>query len=411
MMRLPVRKPALTVHRPLARRRGHSPVTQAVALLLLVVLTACGGGQVAGKPLPRYGIEVDLSAPEMYAAALRMAALARVEARAGQDELAAEHFRGAYKLHETTVFLFAYGQAAERAKLFAEAHEAAVRALSHDLTDDQHKALEDNEKRLAALVPPGLRRVAILVQPEGARVELAREGHDKLQGPERIVIGSGEVFLLPGIWHLETSAKGWSSELRTFQVGGGEGDVIAIQLHPEDQGPALVGTPNVRQPKVIEKHQIPEPQEKKVENKPGPTVIVEDHPRPPDRGFLNKYGPVTTTILGVLAVGAGGWFGYQTQVAANNANAVLPGGSQYNVGTYRQQNADFKAEADANSTRATGLFIGGGVLLAAGTVWWLLSPSAVSAPAPELTDSAPTRGWKLPVPSVSLHGVSLAWTF
>lgn len=410
MMRLLVRTPAWTDAR--RSRPLHSRGMRAVALLLLVALTACGGGQANGNLAPRHGIEVDLSAPEKYAAALRMAALARVEARAGLDELAAEHFRGAYKLHETPPFLFAYGQAAERAKLYAEAHEAAVRALSHDLSDEQRKVLEDNEKRLAALVPPNVQRVAILVQPEGARVELSREGFDKGRGPERTVIGSGEVFLLPGTWHLETSAKGWSSELRTFQVGGGEGDVIAIQLHREDEGPALVGTPNPKQPKVIEKRRIPEPQpEKKVEPGPGPTIVVEEHPKAPQRGFLSKYGPVTTTVLGVLAVGAGGWFGYQTQVAATNANDVLPGGANYNAKTYRALSQDYLDQANQNARLAQGLFVGGGVLLAAGTLWWVLSPSAASAPAPELTQTTPVRGWKLPVPSVSLQGVSLAWPF
>lgn len=418
MMRLPCRTPAQSearhsgdTGRAAVRRRLRQAWT-AVLAASLVLQSACGGGQAETRMAPRPGIEVDMSAPEKYAMALRMAALARVEARSGQDELAAEHFRAAYKLHETTQFLFAYGQAAERAKLYAEAHEAARRALTHDLTDEQRKSIEENVNRLAALVPPGLQRVAILVRPEGARVELSHEaaGNAKVpvrqgekQGSDRIVIGSGEVFLMPGTWHLETSAKGFSSELRTFQVGGTEGDVIAIQLHLEDQGPALVGTPNARQPKVIDKRPLPEGQEKKVEIKPGPTVYVETRPAPPAQGFVSKYGPVSTTVLGVLAVGVGGWFGYQTQVAGDNANAVLPGGANYNAKTYRQDNLDYLDQANQNARLAQGLFIGGGALIAAGTVWWMLSPSAASAPAPELS--------AVPKASFTLSGVALNWRF
>ncbi len=410
MMRLPCRMPVQTdARQPGDTAHGGSAYAALAALLVasLVMQTACGGGQAETRLAPRPGIEVDMSAPEKYAMALRMAALARVETRSGQDELAAEHFRAAYKLHETTQFLFAFGQAAERAGLHAEAHEAARRALTHDLSDEQRKSIEDNVKRLAALVPPGLQRVAILVKPQGARVELSREavGHAAVErrGPERIVIGSGEVFLKPGTWHLETSAKGFSSELRTFEVGGAEGDVIAIQLHLEDQGPALVGTPNAKQPKVIEKRLLPDGQEKKVEVKPGPTVYVETHPAPPQQGFVSKYGPVGTTILGVLAVGAGGWFGYQTQVAGDNANAVLPGGADYNAKTYRQDNLDYLDQANQNALLAQGLFIGGGALIAVGTVWWMLSPSAATAPAPELSAA--------PEPSFTLSGVALNWRF
>lgn len=394
--------------------------TRSVACLLVLQLAACGGAEVTAPVAGRRGIEVDLSGPERYAAALRLAALARVEARAGEDQLAAEHFRNAYRLQEAVPFLVAYAQAAERAGLFAEAHDALRRLLGHALSDDQRKIVEVQEKRVAALVPPGLQRVAILVAPDGARVELSREGADKtkLKGPERMLIGSGDVFLQPGAWNLETGAKGFNSELRTVQVGAPEANVVAIQLQPEDQGPALVGTPNARQPQQFDKRPIPLAQDKKPDTAKGPTLVIDDHPQSARRGFIATWGPIATTGLGVLAVGAGGWFGYQTQVAADNVASFQPGGSAYdakNLTTNQQTQLD---SVRANQRLANYAFIGGGTLVALGSLWWLLQPAAPSAaPSQELTHSArpqatlPSLSSLLPVPSVSWRGAALSWHF
>lgn len=387
--------------------------TRWLACLLTVQLAACSGAEVTSPAAGRRGIEVDLSGPERYAAALRLAALARVEARAGEDPLAAEHFRNAYRLQQAVPFLVAYAQAAERAGLFAEAHDALRRLLGHALSEDQRKIIETQEKRVAALVPPGLQRVAVLVSPDGARVEMSREGTTKRNGPERMLIGSGDVFLQPGTWNLETGAKGFNSELRTVQVGPPETNVVAIELQLEDQGPALVGTPNARQPRQIDKRPIPLVQDKKPDPPKGPTLTLGEVPQTAKRGFIATWGPIATTGLGVLVVGAGGWFGYQTQVAANDIAAVQPGGSDYvakNLTTNQQTQLD---SVHANQTLANYAFIGGGALVAIGSLWWLLQPAAQpEAPVQQLTEAPrPPTPSVLPVPTVSGRGAALTWKF
>lgn len=377
----------------------------------------------SGAQNDRFGVEIDeeIPASTRYAAALRLAALGRVEARAGSDELAAEHFRAAYRMQPQLEFLLAYARSAERAKLYAEAHEALRRALSHGLAAEERTRIAADIQRLQAQIPPGLVRVAVQVAPAGARLELTRQvAGAKVQDPrqagaarswDRLVLATGGVYLAPGTYAVYATAKGYQSEMKTLQVAREGAELIAVSLAAEEAGPQLAETHRHRQKPV-------EP-ENKLEDKPpveaqGPTVEFGVQPKS-SRSAIHTWGPLGTAALGVAAIGVGGFFGWQVTEAAASANDQA--GQGLSKSDYQANVEFYKQKARDNSSLANASFIGGGALLAVGTLWWALAPSAraaqaVAAPraAPGLAArSAPAVG--APQLSVSPSAVALQWTF
>lgn len=372
-------------------------------LLLAVWAVGCGGGLSdvsLGKPEP------EVATPARYAAALRLAALARVEARAGSDEVAAEHFRAAYRKYPDVGFLLAYARSAERAKLYAEAHDALRRALTHALADDEKTRINNEVERLQPLVPAGLVRVAIQVSPEGARVELTRQqagaaGRDpKKNGPgrtvDRVVLGTGWLFLQPGSWAIYSTAKGYQSDLSSLQVTPEGAELVAVGLSPEDAGPQFADT---TRPKVV-RQEGPDLEPKKPEEGP---VVEFQAPARPSRSRIHSIGPVVVSALGVLAVGAGGYFGWQATEQAKQANALLPSDSGYH-----DDFATFRTSVNNNAMLANYAFIGGGALVGLGTLWWLLAPSKTTAAA-DRPSGAPVAARLLPAVQLTPSGVALNW--
>ncbi len=386
-----------------------------LAFGMATALAGCGGGLsdvTLGKPVP------EVATPARYSAALRLAALARVEARGGADEVAAEHFRAAYRKYPDVSFLIGYARSAERAKLYAEAHDALRRALSHELTAEERGQLEAEVARLAPLVPPGLVRVALQVAPEGTRVELTRQQPGESAGDprknskraaDRIALGTGWLYLAPGSYAVYSASKGYQSDLRTLQVTAESADLMAIALAAEDAAPQLVDTtrPKTKTPDHVEPD-VKQPDQ-------GPVVEFEDRPKV-RRSPLHTLGPVVLSALGVLAVGAGGYFGWQASQNASLANDLSKGSASYQsqFDTYHQAVLD-------NANLANYAFIGGGALVALGSLWWLLAPSAkatqaVASPA-EGPAAAGHSSWPtLSLPQVGLSpvgtsplGVSLQW--
>jgi hypothetical protein len=363
---------------------------------------ACGAAEsefLRAPPKP----EPDSQQATRYAQALRLAALARVEARAGLDEMAAEHYRAAWRQQPEAAYLVAAAEVWERAGRYAEAHETAVRALGQALSDAERTRVGGEAARLKTLVPQGLVRVAVQARPEGARLVLTQAGKKAAPGPsgqnaqdaiQRVVLGTGHLWLQPGLWDVEVSAKGFQSHLMTFQAGGADGELLAVALKPEETGPTLVrvtpegeGTPKKLAPdkpgpdEIVGPEAIPgvEP-EKEPRNvaEPGPTLELEYEPRKPSRGVVSRYGPLVLSALGVLGMGAGGGLGYQLQqdvLAFNEAHT----GSEAD---YKQQLADFRTKSDQQALYVNASFAGSGVLLAAGTLWWALQPKARFALAP-----------------------------
>ncbi|MSP93568.1 MAG: hypothetical protein EXR79_17545, partial [Myxococcales bacterium] len=314
------------------------------------------------------------SAATRYAAALRQAALARVEAHAGIDELAAEHYRAAYRQHPEMTFVLAQAQAAERAGLYAEAHNAASRALMHRMPDAQRAEMDSEVKRLAGLVPQDLHRVAVQVAPDGARVELRLvmpvtggaksalaagakpEALLRDSGPDRTVLTSGGIWLKAGTWSVESSARGYQSELRTIQVGRG-GELLTVALKPDETGPALAvsrkrpsaqiepqpGPKTV--PDVVRKvlSEFEPGAEPKLQPKLDGPIVKFGYDEPPSRSALARVGPIATSMLGVAALGVGGYFGYQATTNAATVNALEP-----NVKGYAANFTFYKGLIDDN---------------------------------------------------------------
>ncbi len=425
---------------PKPPRAAHPRFGFFAAMLSVSLLFLGGCGAAANEAWRDTQVEsLEPSGPQRYVDALRSAALGRVEMRAGQDAVAGEHFRRAYRSHAEVGFLLAYADAAERAGLFAESSEAAQRALLYPLDDEQRLKVQAQVTRLQPQIVPGLIAVAVNVRPENARVELSQSASDG-QKRLRIVIGPSRVFLQPGTWSVESTSKGFNSEMRTFQVGGPEGNLLAIALQVEDNGPALVGTPHPDQPEKIVKKPIepekkpdvvvkkPDPDEEPDETplvkapdlKPtprdekGPIVTYEDKNAPPKRSFLHKWGPIATSALGVAALGGGGYFGYRAKQSGDTANALSPSDPKYS--NLLNQYAD---NATANAKLATYSFIGGGVLLAAGTLWMFFAPTAdvpppppTGKPAVRVPPAAPALAEVL-LPSVGVtpSSLSFSWKF
>ena len=393
-------------------------------LLAVAWLASCSAPQNE-----RFGIEteVEIPASTRYAAALRLAALGRVEARAGTDELAAEHFRAAYRMHPLAEFLLAYAQSAERGKLYAESHEALRRALTHALTAEERTRVTADVARLQPLVPAGLVRVAVQVAPAGARLELTRQlPGAKVEDPrkagaartwDRVMLASGGIYLPAGTYAVYATARGYQSEMQTLQVAREGAELIAVSLAAEDAGPQLAE-------RVRHTAKPPEPEDK-LEGKPQPEVqgpVVEfGVQRKPGRSAIHTWGPLGTSALGVLAIGVGGYFGWQVTEQAAQANALT--GQGLSKADY-QANLDFyKAQARSQRDLTNYSFIGGGALLAVGTLWWALAPSSRSA---ATAGSEPTgaqvhdRGGARPAAAsvlaapqvnVSPTGMALQWTF
>ena len=86
-------------------------------------------------------------------------------------------------------------------------------------------------------------------------------------------------------------------------------------------------------------------------------------------GWLHRVGPIISTSLGVAALGGAGYFGYLAQTHATYANDLNVKSPKYTQNLQEQSDL-----AHGNAKLANYLFIGGGVVAAAGTVWWLLAP-------------------------------------
>ncbi len=384
----------------------------------MLTLVGCGGATGGTLATGRPGGEG--SPTERYVASLRLSALGRVEARGGLDEVAAEHFRAAYRKHPAVEYLLAAARSAERAKLYAEAHDALRQALLHELPPDERARTDQEVARLEPLVPPGLVRVTVQVIPEGARVELSRQQpgdpprDPKLagRGYDRVVLGTGWVFLQPGTWAVHSTARGYQSELQTVTLQPDGAELVAVALSVEDTGPQLAD-PRPRQKRpddgtLPDDRKTPEPE--------GP-VVQFNMDKTPKRSAAHTWGPLGLSVLGVAGIGAGGWFGFQAAqngLAANDlVNQKLPK-SQYDA-----QLGEHVTSAQDNARLANYAFIGGGALVALGTLWWWLAPEdkPQDDPGPKLGASAGAqpslaRALRQP-PKVTLQpqGFGLHWSF
>jgi len=347
-------------------RRGVVTALWATALL---ALGACGGATGGSLATSRPGGEG--SPTERYVASLRLAALGRVEARGGLDEVAAEHFRAAYRKHPAVEYLLAAARSAERAKLYAEAHDALRQALLHVLPADERARTDQEVARLEPLVPPGLVRVTVQVAPEGARVELSRQqpGDPKEAGRsfDRVVLGTGWVFLQPGTWAVHSTAKGFQSELQTVTLQPDGAELVSVALHVEDTGPQLADP----RPRAKRPDEALQPDGAKPQEPEGP-VVQFNMDRTPKRSAAHTWGPIGLSVVGVAGIGAGGWFGFQAAQNGLAANDLIS--QKLPKAQYDTQLGEHVTKAQDNARLANYAFAGGGALVALGTLWWWLAP-------------------------------------
>lgn len=388
--------------------------------------------------------------------------MARVELRSSAYELAAEHFRAAYRHHADADFMRRYAEAAERAGLYAEARDATQRVLTHPLSPEERQRLEGDVVRLDKMVQPGLVRVMVQVKPDGARVVLT------LGNLQRTVLGPGHIYLKSGSWGVESSAKGFQSELRTLQAGEG-GALLAISLHAEEAGPALAEVPRatgdgIRKAPLIEIEPEPEPKavpvvavqpkvEPKVEPKPVPVVAVqpkvepkiepkvepkvEPKPAPPKAvakpepepkaaptplviapkevkpqgpSVVGRYGPYVTAGLGVVAIGVGGFFLYQAMQNVSDLNGL--NAASMTPAQYASSFDAGKSDAQANLQKADYLMAAGGAVLVAGVAWWVLTPRGSTTAEADHSPAQTAASAMLPRNVAVTHrSLALTWTF
>lgn len=417
----------------------------AVALALLL---GCGAAPVE-RPKTKmapYAAEPDSL---RYPQSLRQAALGRVHQRAGFDALAAEYFRSAYRAYPELGYVLDYAQASERARHFAEAHAAYGAALQHHLSEAQRHRIQGEVERLKTLVSPSLVPVTVQVQPYGARVVFLTQGEG--QQRRRVMLGDGSLWLRPGTYQIEGSADQHHGLKRTFRVGTHDRQLLSIHLRrqtltssniagsaaaggavapkkglikaapaqaeaaqasPEEAAAAAAiptpapaeGAPTTQpddpvvakaapdealvQPETpgegAQAAVTPPPPEEDDDPAGAEEIIEEEAPAPAGGGGNATWGPAITAGLGVAALAAGGVFGYLAITHAGYANDLNPKSS-----SYKKNLAQEGALAQDNADYATWAFIGGGALVGAGTVWFILDRAlGSSAGAPPRSGSA-----------------------
>ncbi|MEY3012415.1 MAG: hypothetical protein RIT45_1150 [Pseudomonadota bacterium] len=360
----------------IARNRSIASVT-ALALLL----GACGG--VGSGPV-HFKAPPPVDTVDQYRKAVRHAAYARVAARAGEDAEAYAAYRAALALHAEIAWAAAAAAAAERAGMPGEAHDnwqLVARLADDDAT--RGRALKEAE-RLGGQIPVDATRVAIVVSPTGARVELVRDG--ETQG--RPVIGDDAVWLLPGKWRVEDPENLQPGGVAELTVGPRGPRVVSVRLAREGapvEAPRRVvrpAEPKAADPKPQDPNQVvdgkrtepgpadPKPQDPAVgptdPNQPDPN---EPAPVAPGRSGIHAWGPYVVAGLGVGALAAGGVFGKLAMDHADIANGLNPKSATY------EKNLTFYGDgAKQNALVANLAFAAGGLLVAGGAAWWFLRP-------------------------------------
>ncbi|MCO4760411.1 MAG: hypothetical protein KC502_02830 [Myxococcales bacterium] len=389
-----------------------SGVAVLCALCMAVsTLVACGGA-----PQRKVSFAQPKAEPghKRLARALRLAAKGRVQARAGLDGQASESLRLSYKIEPQLAVLTAHAQAAERAHYFGQAHAAWREMLNHRLDESARKNAIAEAERLAPLVPSDHVAVLVTVSPPHAHVNLSH------RGKRRVVMSDGVVWLQAGSWQASTVANGYKSELRAFQIRRRGSQSVAFVLERGRDAPKIAGSganarrqPDARKtpakprvdpdsPKETAKATEPDPPEDPEPADPDPAKTeapVTKAPVVAKRGrqgsSLHKWGSIATASLGVVAIGVGGYFGFNAMQNADVANGLSKTRSDY-----KTQLDFYSAQAKDGAQMANTLFIAGGALAAAGTVWWFLAPKQ------------PTSSALLPkTMSLQGRGLALLWTF
>ena len=390
-----------------ASRDAYRCIVVATLMCMGCGLQGCGGAP------PRH-VNFDkpiIEAPhKRFARALRLAATGRVQARAGLYDAASESLRLSYRIQPNLETLMGHAEAAERAGHFGQAHAAWRNMLSHPMDAAARTKAKQEAERLAPMVPADHVPVLITVSPAHATITLERS----LDGQRRTVRSDGVLWLKAGAWQASTSAAGYKRELSAFRVGRRKAQSFAVALEPGQKALRMAGIRAPTRPgaavtvdeaivsrpskgagskSTAKKRaggkatdpatQQPEAPKADGEGANGEGSTLADTgvtaPQPTSGGGFATWGAIATTSLGVAALGVGGYFGFnatQNADVANSLKATRP--------DYKTQLKFYSDAATERAQLANTLFIAGGALAAAGTVWWLLAPrsSNVAAHSP-----------------------------
>lgn len=407
----------------LFQRRAPAPVGTAAICPILCGVLAVAALAVSGCSAPP-AQQVVLkgmarTAPShFYPQSLRYAARGRVQARAGDDALAAEYFRAAYHQHPDIQYLLSYARACERAKYFNEARQAYQEALTHDLDEDESKRVKSEVERLATLISKTQVPVTLQIRPRNARAIVSSPADKASPQPasfERVVMGDAKIFLKPGKYTVHVAADTYRGQLRSFRVRPGnttssQGQLIAVTLRPEAKVPlalsqhrgsgATATSKNVGKStrKTADNDDDDDDEEVADADTKGDGTTGDDTTGSDgsdgsdvddavDAGVadsggsggssLHKWGPIATAGVGVLALGAGGGLWYLAMDEAALAEAVNPAaGNRTEIFEHHRGNAELYW-----NMRIVAFGVGG-ALVAAGTIWMAVAPKNVAlAPA------------------------------
>jgi len=346
-----------------------------IAAGCLVMLAACGPGATA--PV-RFRAPPEVDSVDELRRAIGYVSYARVAARAGEYRESYAAYRAALRIHADGDWYADAAQVAEKGQLFGEAHDCWLQAaaLAHD--GEQRKAHGQQVDRLKSLIPAGLVPVAMVVEPQGVRVELRQEDKDD----SRPILGDEVVWLEPGYWTAEDPDSVTPGAVARFRVGAAGPHVVAVavQRRPGDEPPSRVAKadPNAKGPTKVDPKPNPEPDKTPDPNaNPGKNVVpdpeVTPDPGPEQKATasssIHRWAPWVVTGLGVAAVGAGVFFGTQAMANADVANGLNPASKSYdsNLALYGDAAKD-------NARYANVAIAAGGALVAGGVSWLVLRP-------------------------------------
>ncbi len=234
----------------------------------------------------------------------------------------------------------ARGMAASAIKAFAEAKRRAVEAKKNDI-------VQFLDERIAKLAPKVSHLVLVLPAGNAFRVHVTVDGTDV----DPAAFGGYAVD--PGAHAVD--ATGLDAPFQRSVVVAGDGARVTVELRGE--APAIAPAPVAPTPAPP----------------PG---------RPAATGAAQRVVGLTVGGVGAATMIVGGVFGF---IAKSKNDDAIKGGCQGQTCT-TQQGVQLTNDARSAGNVSTALFIGGGVVLAAGVVVWLIAPRAPA--------SSQTAGWQ-----------------
>lgn len=358
------------------------PHHRLTATLATVALLSASCGSVGSGPI-HFAPAAKVDTVDKLRRAIRHAAYARVAARAGEYAEAYAAYRAALALHADAAWSRAAAEAAERAGFPGESRDNWL--LTARLVDDPdaRKHATEQAERVEGTMPVDATRVAVVVVPAGARIELYRDNSNE----GRPVIGDDAVWLLPGTWRVEDPETLEPGGVTTMRIGPNGPRTIAVHLRrdgapvppPEPRrvvrpkpDPATTPGEQTDPHKVVEGPK-PDP-EQPAPNQPNPQgpVVGPEQPDPaplpgkPSRG-IHGWGPYALAGLGVAAIGGGAFLGKLAFDYADIANGLDETSGRY------QENLTFYGDGAKNyALFANVAFAAGGLLIAGGAAWYFL---------------------------------------